>query len=264
MVKAKVTFLIAIALIAIVCSPSQAQQGYPDMNGEIGAGAGIWPVTLQGSLNFTGQSVSLDLANNLGLGGSTPFFAQARYTWSKKNSLWLSYFTTETSGSRPLSATFTFNNTTFFAQDTLNTKLTLSDLDLTYERMIFGSEKCSLDGLITIRNLDGTINFSDTTLGLSAGQSKSITFPLIGLGLRAQFSDRFRGYALVRWMNYGNGSTNASNTDANAGVKYNFSPNFGLSAGYRYVNLHASNGDNLGTTVDATFSGPEFMLHWNF
>lgn len=256
--------LLSTLLVLAGSGTGWAQMGFPDGNGEIGAGTGVWPASLTGAVNLFGQGVTLDLSSTLGMGTSTPFFAQARYSWKKKNTLWLSYFDTTFNGSRPLSVNFTYNNTNFFASDALNTRLHLSSMDLAYERVLFGGEQCSLDGVLTLRDISGDVSFSAANRGIGVSESRSVFFPMIGLAFRTQFSRNFRGYATFNWIDYGSGSSNASTNDWSAGLKYNFSPDFGLSGGYRNVFMHYSNENNGGTRVDATFSGPQFMLHYNF
>jgi hypothetical protein len=257
--------LVFLSLVLFLMSGNVwAQQGFPEGNGEIGVGGGVWPCTLEGSLNFYGQHVDLDLRNNLGLTSSSPFYASGRYSWKKKNSLWLTYFDTTYTGTKNIPVAFTFNNTQFSAGDTLASKLHLSAMDLCYERRLFGKEKLSLDGLLTVRSLTGDVSFNALNSGLSVAKTQTVPFPLIGAAVRAELSKNLRAYVVYQWMNYNGGTTNANTSDFSAGLKYNFSPNFGISGSYRNIYMEVDTNENLGTRVDASFYGPQFMLHYNF
>ncbi len=227
-----------ILLLSICFVPTYA---FADTFLGVYLGAGVWNQKHEGKVQFLGSDV--DLQNEFGLSSSTNeiFYIAFEHAVPVLPNIKLQYSSVSTTGSKQLSKSVTFDNTTYNVGDTINSRYALDNTDfiLYYEVL---DNWLSLDLGVDIKVFDGEVAMSSTNTSNSSVHAFDEPLPM--LYAKAQFDIPITGF-------YISGEGSAIKTDdskvADFKLLVGYESDLGLGGelGWRKLSLDVDDADDM-------------------
>jgi hypothetical protein len=230
--------------------------------------------SVSSSVNLTGSNLAgddIDLERNLGLNRHTQNFeAVAAWRLSNKQLITLGYFGFSRSADKTLSDSIRFGDTTYHAGAQIHANSGIQYYGFTYRYYFVRKEQWELGGGLGI---DGLVLDAGLKLQASGGggagvnvqHSGSITAPAPMLGLYGdwEFVPRFFLRGQLEYLYINNiASYGGHVSDDKLAIEWFPLHNYGLGAGYHYIDLNINkdlkNGGNL--DINYTIQGVMFYL----
>lgn len=204
-------------------------------------GAGFWNQENSGRVQFLGSDI--DLQKEFGLDKSTngSFYLAFEHPIPALPNIKLQYSKVSTTGSRRLSGAITFDNTTYNANDTINTRFVLdnADLILYYEVL---DNWVSLNFGLDIKYFDGQVAIESTATS-NSGQH-DFTVPLPMLYAKVQFDTPTTGF-YIGAEGSGIKAGSAQVVDFKLLAGYESDIGFGGELGWRKLGIDSDDADDM-------------------
>lgn len=248
-------------IATIICLAFLAGLAIPAGALEIGARAQYWFPTLKSTLKAGSLGTEFNIKDDLGIGDSNTYSVEA-FAGLGNHNLTLAYTPLDYSGSKIITKTITFNNTTYGVGSNVNTDLRLKMFDAEYRYKLLDFENVlagfSINLLGKIKYLDGEVKMNSSAVG-EKKQTFAVPVPMIGAGVHVGLIAKLLE---ARAKATGIGYSGNYFVDALADIAVTPFPFMRLSAGYRYMKIKI---DNVSDTYgDMDFYGPYlgFAVAW--
>ncbi|WP_457596104.1 TIGR04219 family outer membrane beta-barrel protein [Hydrogenimonas sp.] len=255
----KKSLLVASALLLAGGVSAQADA----LGGEIAIGG--WNHDPSGWIkypNYLGDENKLDADSDLNLDTETDLYLRAKleHPIPIVPNVRVSYVRTASSGDGTISKNFTFGDITFGANEKVHTEAQLDQYDGTLYYEVVDMEKVDLDVGLTVRYIDGYVEVTSRTTGLSDRADISQAVPMLYANARLPIPllEGLSVGAEGNWISY-DGSTLY---DIQGDLRYTFLGGLGAEAGYRWQKIKLDDVDD--TDADIDLKGFYMGLVWDF
>lgn len=222
--------------------------------------AGWWFPHLSGSATVAGQA--LDFQRDLDLNNSTPWVGSVRWTWNDRNNLHLSLFQSKHKGSALVRGGTVFNGVPFNPGDLLDSFLTVTVLDISYDRALKVWDKGELDWYAGVKWTSADLLLIDRNLKATSGYGLFRALPQAGLYLTYDPEDGTRTYIRAGIMDWSSGGERSQVQDLTVGVRTFILPGWNL--GVEYKDLHLTGRDAAGGQMDLRYAGPMLLIDYQY
>lgn len=255
------TALLALALPGVAAAQDPSWTVNPGLTDTwtFQLGAYIPSVDTTAHLNSTSGAIgtSVSLEDDLGFSDRKTlgsFFAGARL--GQRWKIEFEYFQLDRSNSRSISKTINWGDKTYPINTTVEGKFDSTVYRLSGGYSFVKSDQAELGASLGLFVTDFKSSLSASTIGGQAADTLA-PLPTIGLYGAYAFSPRWLLTGRVDYFSLNYSDYDGSLTSVTAGIDYRFARNFGIGAGYRYVDydLTVSKSDFNGG-VRYKFSGP--------
>lgn len=256
--------MVALAL-ALALGMAAAAQAAEVNSGQFGFYVGAWLPAPTGTVQS--GTASVDVVADMGLSTTVAPVAGIKYYFSQSRVLSLGYYGVSSTGFNTLGKTFVFNNVNYMINDSVNSRAQLSSLDLLYTAPfslgpIDTSTNATLNYVLGAKALSASINLDNVTRGTTSGFSSSAVIPEIGLSASGNINPTLGVHAQGLWMAGRANNITGYMIDLNAGVDYDWNPNWSASLDYHWLGLHGESVDASNIRADVQYGGPSLTLNY--
>jgi opacity protein-like surface antigen len=257
--------MVVVALLIVACGLF----AYADEETAVAPGneinVGIWSATPTGNIKANNQA-SVNMKDDLGFKDLSPLYIDTMFKIGRTTRLGLGYYSLQQNTSKLLTRSITVpsgsGNRTYNVNDTVETNLRLTNVELTWEKNLTRTDTAELNFLLGIKFLSFDGSYRSVTQNVSAGSAFNAPVPQIGLSGKTNLGKNLTLGAYIKWLDIGSGNVRASVSDYAIGLKYNFNPNWAIGVDYKFLHLAGRDGDSNEVTLD--HGGPVYMLQYKF
>ena len=206
----------------------------------------------RGTIDESLGDTAISLDGTLDLSEVESFWGEIDLQLFRGQHLRFAYTPMRFEGTELLDVAIVVDGDTYGVGDLVDSKLKFDQYELAYRGEIWLGEYVSLAPLVQVTLVDGSVEISNETLGLSEKESLLLPLPYVGGRAEVHPLARLRLFAEAKGFTIG---SKARLWDVLGGLSVQLTRNFSLMAQYRMSDYSV---DFLDTEIDLSIGGPFF------